>query len=151
MNFTEADLTHPWAAADGLRIPLVDTTHPRIPYEVALVAPGGHPEAILPTDAEAQVIASFIDFRRAYYTTRYANLMLERQFDIDDSTNTVVLLCTENGWRYRKASWTGPELVGSTSPDTAAGLVDILDRHQSFGGVVSPRWAAWKSAHQIGA
>jgi hypothetical protein len=106
--------------------------------------------AIEPTEAEAEVIGCYIDFRRSYYRESWAARMLERPFDVDDSTNTVVLLKTERGWQYRRASfrhgpwpfWDDPKQA--EFPPTRAGLLALLN-HLNFD---TTQWRRWKTDHQ---
>lgn len=152
----EADLKHPWAAR--YRIPLIDHLWPGWKFEVALVRPRRRElyGAVWPTEQEATIIGSFIDYRRNYYTDIWQARMLERPLDADSGTNTVILLKTADGWRYRKATWstgswpyidTDPAVAARFTPD-AVGLVAIIDHEQNYGGEwVSPRYAAWKQAH----
>ena len=70
--------------------------------------------------------------------------MLERPFDVDDSTNTVVLLRTAAVWAYARTSWDhGRQFVASPvrSPDVA-GLIALLDHVNRD----SSTWVAWKAA-----
>ena len=144
----DADLAHPWVAA--YRIPLTSRS-PRWRYEVAVVSPANdgympeHARAELPTEAEAQVIGSYIDFRRSWYSSHWAKEKLERPLDVDEGTNTVVLLRTSSDWAYARASWTdGPAFVRSPvpSPDVT-GLFALLDHINRD----SSSWEAWKSGH----
>ncbi|MGH3479680.1 MAG: hypothetical protein ACRDQD_22940, partial [Nocardioidaceae bacterium] len=76
--FTDADLTHEWVAR--WRIPMVTNPFPRWKYEVALVVPTGEPAGVYatiwPDETEAEVIGSYIDYRRSYYREGYAKAML---------------------------------------------------------------------------
>jgi hypothetical protein len=151
----DADTEHPWAKQ--WRIPRVTTTHPRWRYEVALVVPmvtdlpTTYPERELlePAEADAPIIGSYIDYRRDYYREGWKAKMLERAFDVDDSTNTVILGLTAQGWKYRRASyehglwpfWNMPE-EQAKYPGTPAGLVALLD-HINWAG----KWPEWKAAH----
>lgn len=153
-NTFDADLDHPWA--QRYRIPRVQTTHPRWRYEVALRVPDG-PEVTLkldgdviePTEEQARIIGCFIDYRRSYYRSHWAARMLERPFDIDDTTNTVILACLSDGWRYRRESHRDGELWPyyndprrADYPPTTAGLIALLD-HINDHSV----WRQWKTDH----
>lgn len=144
----DADLTHPWVAA--YRIPLT-SRHPRWRYEVALVSADAdsympeHARAVLPTEAEAHVISSYIDFRRSWYTPHHAQGKLDRPLDTDEGTNTVILLRTSSTWTYARASWTaGPTFAPTPglTPDVT-GLIALLDLVNKD----STRWTAWTHAH----
>jgi hypothetical protein len=104
----DADLTHPWA--QRYRIPLVRTPYPAWRYEVALVIPSDEQpdlwHATWPTEDEAELIGSAIEFRRSWYREGYAAKMLERPLDVDSTTNSLILLRnSERGWQYRLASY----------------------------------------------
>lgn len=151
----DADLDHPWAKR--WRIPRVTTDYPRWKYEVALVVPIvtdlpiTQPEkaTLEPTEVEAAIVGSYIDYRREYYNEGWKAKMLRRPFDVDGSTNTTILALTGQGWKYRKAThqhglwpfWNMPEKQAEFPP-TPAGLIALLD-HINFVG----RWDDWKAAH----
>lgn len=149
----DADLEHPWAKQ--WRIPRVTTTHPRWKYEVAVVVPDPTDRydlyrATEPSEDEARIIASYIDFRRDYYREYWKAKMLERPFDVDSGTNTTILGLTPDGWKYRRAThqhglwplWNMPEKQAEYPP-TPAGLIALLDHINNFAG----RWPEWKAAH----
>lgn len=152
----DADATHPWAIR--WRIPRVATSYPRRQYEVALVVPTGvhlkiDGETLEPSEIEAEIIGSYIDYRRASYREHWQRQMLKRPFDIDDGTNTVVLAKTAHGWKYRRLShqfglwpfhWANPEKQAEFPP-TAVGLVALLD-HINHDGA---RWTTWKTEHPL--
>ncbi|WP_280389877.1 hypothetical protein [Nocardia wallacei] len=152
MTEYDADMEHPWAKQ--WRIPRVTSTHPDWRYEVALVVPSGGVGILAdslkePTEAEARIIGSYIDYRRAYYRDSWRAKMLERPFDIDGTTNTTILALTEQGWKYRRASyqhglwpfWNNPEKQAEYPP-TPAGLVALLDHINKYGR----DWPGWKAA-----
>lgn len=150
----DADTEHPWAKQ--WRIPRVTTTHPGWKYEVALVVPSLEDpnnfwQATEPTEEEARIIASYIEFHMTYYRKSWAEKMRERAFDVDDSTNTVVLIRLAEGWRYRLASYRGGPLLypAHDDPDrdqyapTSAGLIALMDRIGKYRSL----WPEWKAAH----
>lgn len=152
-EFTDADLTHPWATT--WRIPLIATPYPRWYYEVALVVPRGEWEwlpMVWPTEEEAEIISSYIAYRRDYYREHHQKKMLERALDVDGTTNTVILVKTEAGWRYRQATWTRgglwPNLDNtewqSKFPPDRDGLIALIDKIER-----STRFAEWVAAHPI--
>lgn len=152
----DADTTHPWATR--WRIPRVTTSHPEWRYEVALVVPRPDDPLLLdgellePTEIEAEIIGSFIDYRRSYYREGYAAEKLERAFDVDGTTNTVILAKNVQGWRYRRASyqhglwplWNNPEKQAEFPP-TRAGLAALLDHINNLGR----SWSEWKAEHPL--
>lgn len=100
--------------------------------------------------AEAAIIGSLIDFRRTYYRPSYAAEMLKKTFDTDDTTNTIVLMCTAEGWKYRRAThrhepWPCfPHLARQAEfPPTPMGLIALLDHIYQH----HDRWQEWKTAH----
>ena len=150
--FTDADLTHEWVAR--WRIPLLANPYPRWRYEVALAVPrGDRPDlygAVWPDEAEAEVIGSYVDYRRSHYRDRYAKEMLERPLDVDATTNTVILLKTESGWRYRLDSWRHGAWPFFNDPDeqakyppTKAGLIALIHRINDLG----TSFAEWAAEH----
>lgn len=150
----DADTTHP--CAQRWRIPRVTSPYPRWKYEVALCVPDPADPSNLwgviePTDAEAAIIGSFIDCRRAWYSEQYQRRMLEQVFDVDSGTNTVVLAKTEQGWKYRRMThqdglwphWNDPERQAEFPP-SPAGLDALID-HLAWGGL----WSTWKAEHPM--
>ena len=149
--FTDADLTHEWVAR--WRIPLLANPYPRWKYEVALSVPrGDRPDlygAVWPDESEAEVIGSYIDYRRSYYREGYAKEMLDRALDVDGTTNTVILLKTEGGWRYRRDSFSAGGVwpyfndtkEQAKYPPTKAGLIALVHRINDLGCSFS-HWAA---------
>ena len=149
----DARLDHPWVAR--YRIPLIGSAHPSWRYEVAVVVPSTEPDAPLPewnlygatwpTDDEAEVVGSVIDYRRAYYGERWQQQMRQRPLDADSSTNTLVLVRRADRWAYRLSSWQyGPTFVDSpVDGATVAGLVAVVDRWAKF----SSTWPLWKADH----
>jgi hypothetical protein len=86
----DADQNDPLAK---LRIPVVSSAYPSYKYEVALcVGDLWHDPPLRPTDREAGMIASYIDYRRAWYNAGWQQKMLARPLDVDSGTNTVILL-----------------------------------------------------------
>lgn len=158
----DADLEHEWAKL--WRIPLVDHPHPRWKYEVALVVPrtlqryGGQPEhlygAVWPNDDEAEIIASYIDYRRAWYNDPWQAGMLRRPLDVDSGTNTVILCKRADGWRYRRASFDGglwpyfnnADMIAQLSPDKA-GLMKIIEFAEGGPECLSRRFDEWRRDH----
>ncbi|WP_280410553.1 hypothetical protein [Nocardia asiatica] len=150
----DADLTHPWA--QRWRIPRVTNSYPRWQYEVAVVIPTPGDTLLLdgvltePSEREAEIIGSFINYRRAYYYEHWSARMLAEPFDVDDSTNTVILAKSVAGWQYRRATfqhglwpfWNDPT-TQAQFPPTTAGLRTLLD-HINHNG---QRWAQWKTDH----
>lgn len=158
-NFAhDANLTHPWATR--FRIPLVGSIYPTWKYEVALCVPAADVDptrkswdaldlygAAWPSEEEAVVVGSAIDFRRSYYQGHWQAKMLDLPLDVDDSTNTLILIRQDSGWWYRRMTWSaGPSMVGGGeryTPDKE-GLIRLLDERVWN---LSPTWGAWKAAN----
>jgi len=139
----------------ALRIPVVASPYPDWRYEVALVVSGDGlwGPALRPDDAETAQIAAYIGYRMEYYNEGWKAKMRRRPFDIDGTTNTVVLRKRGEGdWCYRRCSWvTGvfwyPPQAGQECGETL-GLEQLLDRIHFYGDdKPSPKWLAWKAAH----
>lgn len=153
---SHADTTHPWA--HRWRMPRIATSHPHRQYEVAVVVPtpgeSFRYDGVLlePTELEAEIIGSYIDYRRSAYREGYQARMLEQTFDVDDTTNTVVLAKNAQGWRFRRASfqhglWPFPDRPDRQSefPPTPDGLVALLDHINHD----ARDWVQWKRDHPI--
>lgn len=150
----DADLEHPWASR--WRIPRVPTEYPNWRYEVALVVPtddrNWHPYTFTePTEVEAEIIASLIEYRCTYYNDGWRKQMLERPFDVDGTTNTIILARTERGWKYRRMSfqhglWPGKGgLQELEYPANRTGLLALLDHIYD----IDRRWPAWKAERPV--
>ncbi|NKY60431.1 hypothetical protein [Nocardia flavorosea] len=148
----DADTEHPWAKQ--WRIPRVHSSHPRQQYEVAVCVPDPDDHTNLwdyrePPEDAARIIGSYIDYRRSYYNDGWQRRMLARPFDIDDSTNTVILALTPHGWKYRRMThrhglWPFYDDPRQDDfPPTAAGLVALLDHICEYGR----DWPGWKAEH----
>lgn len=150
----DADPEHPWAKQ--WRIPRITCVYPDRQYEVALCVPhpgkAQHPlwDSVEPTENEARIIGSYIDFRRSCYREGWAAKMLEQPFDEDDSTNTVILVKTNRGWKYRRASYYGGALLyphygdpeESNYPPNIIGLAALLEFINKYGN-----WNKWVEGH----
>lgn len=155
----EADHDHPYAR--DYRIPLVPSAYPWWTYEVAVVyTPEERRDSVmcgvLPTEDEARIIAAYIDYRRSWYREGYAAKMLERPFDVDSGTNTVVLIKRESeGWGYRRASYTSgppiypaprsvrhPDVPQYDGPDGLLALLDKINEN-------SARWTKFKTTRTV--
>lgn len=135
-----------------LRIPVVSSWCPRWRYEVALcIDPTWADPPLRPTDAEAAMIAAYIDYRREWYNDGWRAKMLREPLDTDSGANTVVLLKVgDDAWCYRRESWqSGPPWVPATYGDgkSTLSLAALLDRINEVGdGRVFYRWAEFKAA-----
>lgn len=140
--------------AESLRLPLVNTTHPRWCYITAVVVNPDRRDypwiGIRPSDDELRVVASFHqEYVAHWYHESWKRRMAERPFDLDGQANGRYLIkYPHGGWGYRLMTWTaGPPLVPGPR-DEPMGLLAVLDRvHQWGSGEPSPRWQKWKADH----
>lgn len=134
-----------------LRIP-VTSSHPDWAYTATFDRVSEFGSAERPTDGEANMIASYIEFYRTWwYTPHWQAKLLERPFDIDGSVNTLILhKYGTDDWAYRRATWRdGPRFVPDYDRDEKLPLVRVLDRAMGSGAGRHPHteWEAWKAAH----
>lgn len=152
----------------ALRIPVVSSFNPRWHYVAAYLGtnadtgstwdpPWPFASAERPTDAEAQMLVSFLQEHRDYWfgNQGYARKMDQRPLDIDSGWNTTVFIkYADNDWGYRRCSWTyGPTFVPGPPGSDSRGIVgrlsleQVMDRFHSHGDEPSPRWLKWKADH----
>lgn len=142
----------------ALRIPVVGTLYPGWHYLVS-VCINEDPETMLwyglrPTDEEAKLIRSLIDYERSWYGETWTRNHLDtRPFDIDGGFNSLTLIKRgENDWAFRRRTWEyGPVVAPDTweGKEPPADLAGVLDRIHSWGGdELAPRWVAWKADNQ---
>lgn len=150
---TDADRDDPLTE---LRI-AVTGSHPRWCYLVAF----DRDSDARPTDAEAAMLASYLEEYKAYWygNGRYAHTLTQRPLDVDGGANGVVFRkWGEDDWGYRRQSWTrGPRYVPQSPPIRARypeeapqgplPLLEVMDRAHTICGEVYPRWTEWKTAH----
>lgn len=140
----------------AMRIPFVGTLYPGWSYLVALCV-NEDPETLLwpglrPSDEEALLVRSLIDYERSRYFQSYVTNTLDaRPLDIDGSCNGITLIKRgEDDWAYRRWTWQyGPTVV----PDTWQGkekplpLIALGDRIHRVVDTPSRDWVEWKTAH----
>ncbi|WP_369274459.1 hypothetical protein AB5J55_35070 [Streptomyces sp. R11] len=152
----------------AMRIPVVTSFNPRWCYVAAYLGtsadtgntfdpPWPFASAERPTDAEAQMLVSYLQEHRHYWfgNEGYARKMDQRPLDIDSGWNTTVFIkYGADDWGYRRCSWTyGPTFVpGPPGSDSRAAvgqhsLEQVMDRIQAHGNEPSPRWQQWKANH----
>lgn len=148
-----AELEHPWTAQ--WRIPRVYSPYPEWKFEVALCVPDARDPTNLwgatePSEEEARIIGWYINYRRTWYLESWQQQMLQRPFDIDPGTITIILMRAEDGWTYRRATFQhGPwpfhnDERRNEFPPTPEGLLALLDHI----GKYSP-WPKWKADNPL--
>jgi hypothetical protein len=149
-----------------LRIPVVCSFNPRWHFVAAYLdvdpncqfdPPWPFASAERPTDAEAKMLASFLQEHRHYWfgNEGYARKMDQRPLDVDSGWNTVVFIkYGANDWGYRRCSWTyGPTFVPDPPnfADRKLGpltLEQVMDRVHTIADDKPMRhWADWKATH----
>lgn len=149
----------------ALRIPVVTSFKPTWGYIAAYLGtsadtgntfdpPWPFASAERPTDAETQMLVSYLQEHRHYWfgNQGYARKMDQRPLDVDSGWNTVVFIkYADNDWGYRRCSWTyGPTFVpgppGSESREAVGTLTleQVMDRVHDLH---PERWMEWKAAH----
>ncbi|MDX3354707.1 hypothetical protein PV703_15615 [Streptomyces sp. ME01-24h] len=113
-----------------------------------------------PTDAEAQMIASFIEEYQEHWFGDgwWRQKMLALPFDLDCRTTTVFHKWADDDWSYRCVTWqygpfwvpVAPRLRGGEYDEKklpAMPLVQVMDRIHHVGTEYpSKHWLAWKDA-----
>ena len=149
----DADRDDPLTA---LRIP-VTGTHPGFTYTACF----DRDSAVRPTDAEARMIASFIQQYQEYWfgDGRWRKVQQAKPFDMDCYTTSIFHKWADNDWSYRCCTWVrGPFWVplhpGLRATDHNLAKVgpltleQVMDRIHHFGTKYPDRhWAEWKTAH----
>lgn len=153
----------------ALRIPVVSSFNPEWRYVAAYLGtnadtgsawnpPWPFASAERPTDAEAQMLASYLLEHRNYWFNNqgYTREMDKRPLDIDSGWNTTVFIkYGPDDWGYRRCSWTyGPTFVpGPPGSDSRAAvgrlsLTQVMDRCHTVGSdEPMAHWTAWKADH----
>jgi hypothetical protein len=151
----------------SLRIPVVRSFNPSWHYVAAYLGtnadtgsdwspPWPFSSAERPTDAEANMLASFLQEHRHYWfgNEGYARKMDQRPLDVDSGWNTIVFIkYATDDWGYRRCSWTyGPTFVPDPPnfADRKLGpltLEQVMDRVHTIGDEPMKHWTDWKDAH----
>jgi hypothetical protein len=150
----------------ALRIPVVSSFNPSWHYVAAYLGtsddtgntfdpPWPFASVDRPTDAEAQMLVSYLQEHRQYWfgNEGYARKMDQRPLDVDSGWNTVVFIkYGVDDWGYRRCSWTyGPTFVpeppNCTDRRGPLSLEQVMDRIHSWGDEPNPRWQQWKAEH----
>lgn len=137
----------------------VTSSHPQWYYLVAF----DRESAERPTDAEAAMLASFLEQYKAYWygDNWFERKMAERPLDVDGGANGVVFRkYASDDWSYRRQSWTrGPMFVPQSpvmrerypeeKPFGPLSLAQLLDHIHTSCNEVSPHWTEWKARHPL--
>jgi hypothetical protein len=138
----------------ALRIPCTGPS-PEWCYLVALATEDVMAADVVPrpTDAEAAMIASLIDYRRSEFGPTWQAKLLARPLDVDGGHVTTVLRKRgDEDWTYRLTTWTSgwfwwPPPAWHDAHRKLS-LLGLLNYIATCGDVImSPGWDAWKAAH----
>ena len=149
----DADRADPLTA---LRI-AVTSSHPRWYYLVSF----DRESESRPTDAEAAMLASFLDeYKHHWYNPRYLATLAERDLDVDGGANGVIFhKWAEDDWGFRRHSyeygwlWSVPwPRLRAEYPKESIGapwsLARLMDRIHTIGDKQPiQHWLDWKAAH----
>lgn len=140
----DARQDHPWT--ERYRLPVVGSPYPRWAYHVAVVVADGPWEGIEPTEDEARILGSFLEYTiDRWYNRQWIAKMREAPFDLDGGTNTMTFLKKPDGnWTYRRMTWTHGPWPFRGNPRQFPRLVDLLDHIED---PIPERWETWKAAH----
>ncbi len=145
-----------------LRIPVVTSFNPQWKYIAAWIAVDtsrySWGSAERPTDAEAAMLASYIDEYIAYFLgDQERKRMLKRPLDVEGGVITrVYIKYGPDDWGYRVVTWergpfyvpTGPKVRGTeheyTKHPGPLTLEQVMDVDH---GIYPKRWSDWKAAH----
>ncbi|MCX4809078.1 hypothetical protein OG601_46910 [Streptomyces sp. NBC_01239] len=158
----------------ALRIPVVGSFNPEWRYVAAYLGtnadtgstwdpPWPFASAERPTDAEAQMLASFLLEHRNYWFSNqgYTREMDKRPLDIDSGWNTTVFIkYGADDWGYRRCSWIYGHTFVPSSPNSRGTkyahakhpgplpLERVMDLVHTVGSdEPMAHWTAWKAAH----
>lgn len=147
----------------ALRVPAVTSFNPTWKYVAAYLVPttgdlAGPPfgSNARPTDAEAKMLASFIQqYLHYFFRESYIRRLANRPLDVDSGcVTTVFIKYGDDDWGYRLSTWRyGPPFIPQppTRTDRTLGplsLVQVMDRRHTMGeGEPMQNWLDWKTAH----
>lgn len=156
--FEEVTMEHPWVKE--YRLPVIDTLWPRHNFFVTVTVPSADEEAsdfymvTAPTDEEAAVIASFMQYtiaRQRYYDS-FLNKMAEEELDVDNGFNTISIIKRKDGtWAYKRSTWTqghSPFPGSNLSKNSVMELLDYIENN-CMTNEPDAKWTAWKQEHNL--
>lgn len=157
-QFKDVDMNHPWVKE--YRLPVLDFQVAHQGYVVAVVVPEKEMEEsqfyalTSPTDEEAKVIASFLEYTKTTMRNTPAKLaqMAEGPLDVDNTWNTIIIMKRKDGtWSYCRNFWTMAPSPQVGWDRQCRSVVEILDyiEHDCFTGQPNEKWTAWKQEHGI--
>lgn len=149
--FDEVVRDHPLVAR---RLPVLRSCHARMRYDIALVV---NPDDDLygpseePTEAEAEQLLAYLEFRLRYYNDRWRQRMLDLYpFDLDETVNTYTFRKhVEAGWQYNVMTWRGgwpwfpARHIEGHQPMPS--LEALLDHTKTFGAEPMQSWLDFKA------
>ncbi|MEU1443100.1 hypothetical protein [Streptomyces mirabilis] len=164
---TDADEKDPLTA---MRIPVVGSFNPMWKYVAAYLNTAGDGPDYLqgppfasnerPTDAEAQMIASFIQaYIQHWFRESYQAKLARRLLDVDSGCKTIVFIkYGPDDWGYRVTEWQyghtfvpPPPSYRERRPDEDCGgpltLEQVMDRKHTIVDEPMQHWLDWKAAH----
>ncbi|WP_435609999.1 hypothetical protein [Streptomyces sp. C10-9-1] len=109
-----------------------------------------------PTDAEAAMLASYIEeYKEYFFNDWYKAVLLQRPLDVDAVTR-VFHKWGPDDWSYRLVTWRngpqwappGPHFASSYSQRAPYRLEAVMDRIHTLGeDQPARRWQKWKASH----
>jgi hypothetical protein len=159
---TDANENDPLTA---LRIPVVTSFNPEWKYVAAYIDVDrscyswGSQER--PTDAEAAMLASFIEeYKHHWFNESYKAKLLKRPLDVDSGCNTTIFVkYGTDDWGYRLCSWERGPMYVPVSPKLRGGdydyakcpgpltLEQVMDYRHTIVDEPMQHWLDWKAAH----
>lgn len=137
-----------------VRVPLINTPHPRWSYVTAIVVRAWPwQEGPEPANDEIRMVGSFHEEYCSYWYgpphTGYRGRELDkRPFDIDGgAVGRFLTKYQHGGWGYRRRTWQYGPLFVPSFDDEPTPLVSVMDRIHTLIDVVSERWVTWKADH----
>lgn len=146
----------------ALRVPVVTSFNPQWKYIAAYIDVDiskyswGSTER--PTDAEAAMIASFIEeYKHHWFRESYHRELAKRPLDVDSGCNTTIFIkYGPDDWGYRRCSWEYGPLFLPASPKMRGNhpempgpltLEQVMDWCRSPGDEPMLHWLKWKADH----
>lgn len=146
LNKAVVDIDHEWT--QKYRVPVVPDLHTGLSFVAALVTPGEssfQKEFLAASDDEAALIGSYIQFKLSAFREGFKASIRKHPIDLDQGVNTTIFAKTEDGWIYRKATWTMQPFSPISKEDGQFfDLSQLIDRIERSGLKPSEKWNNWK-------